>query len=408
VIVIVGGGPAGLAAAEAICEHAAGRGTRADVHVFDVKPSFGRKFLLAGKSGLNLSHAERPDAFLARFGSAADALAPALRAFPADAVRAWAAGLGIETFVGSSGRIFPVGMKAAPLLRAWLERLRAAGVSFHPRHRWIGWRDEALVFETPAGPRMVTPSATVLAAGGGSWPRLGSDGAWIPLLERAGVALTPLRPANCGFDVDWSPHLRERFAGTPVKSVGLAIGGRRVRGDFVITATGIEGSAVYALAADLREAIEAHGEASLTIDLAPDRTLTAVAEALARPRGKASLASHLRRTLGIAGVKAALLWESVDRGAVDDPRRLAASLKALPLSVVRPRPLAEAISSAGGVALQELDGHFMLTRMPGVFAAGEMLDWEAPTGGYLLSACFATGRAAGRGAAEWLARRHSA
>jgi uncharacterized flavoprotein (TIGR03862 family) len=402
-IVIIGGGPAGLAAAEAASEHAATRGIAADVHVFDAKPSFGRKFLLAGKSGLNLSHAEDPAALLGRFGTAAETLAPALDALPAEAIRAWASSLGIETFVGSSGRIFPVVMKASPLLRAWLERLRTMGVSFHPRHRWVGWRDGSLVFETPAGPREVAASATVLALGGGSWPRLGSDGAWMPILEQAGVGLHPLRPANCGFDVDWTPHLRERFAGTPVKSVELTLGGRRTRGDFIVTATGIEGSAVYALAADLRDAIEAHGAAILSLDLAPDRALPDLIAALARPRGKASMANLLRKTAGLTGVKAALLREPGDREAFDDPTRLATRIKALPLTVVRPRPLPEAISSAGGVALRGLDEHFMLTRMPGVFAAGEMLDWEAPTGGYLLTACFATGRAAGRGAAEWVA-----
>jgi uncharacterized flavoprotein (TIGR03862 family) len=397
VIAIIGGGPAGLAAAEAI-------GSNAAVHVFDSMPSLGRKFLLAGKSGLNLTHAEDLDRFLARFGGARATIEPAVRLFPPDAIRAWAGDLGIETFVGSSGRVFPTMMKTSPLLRAWLERLGRCGVTFHPRHRWQGWNsDGELVFDTPGGQRSFAAAATVLATGGASWPRLGSDGAWAPILAAAGMAISPLRPANCGFDIDWSVAMRSRFAGAPVKSVVLSAGGAKVSGDFVVTSGGIEGSAVYALAASLRDEIAASGSAEVTVDLTPDRALADLLKALTRRRGKSSLANHLRKAVGLTGVKASLLREGIDVALLTDPERLAQRIKALPLKLERPRPLAEAISSAGGLALTEIDERFMLERRPGVFAAGEMLDWEAPTGGYLLTACFATGRAAGRAAADWVA-----
>ncbi|MEZ5562219.1 MAG: TIGR03862 family flavoprotein [Gammaproteobacteria bacterium] len=390
-IAIVGSGPAGLAAAEMLA-------SEADVHVFDAMPSPGRKFLLAGKSGLNLTHAEDPESFLCRFGPARAVLEPALRSFPPAAIRQWAAGLDIDTFVGSSGRVFPVAMKASPLLRAWLSRLRAGGVKLHVRHRWQGWNaGGGLVFATPDGVRAFSADATVLALGGASWPRLGSDGAWTTLLADRGVRINPLRPANCGFDVAWSTHLRERFAGSPVKPVCLSFGAQAVRGEFVVSAKGIEGSAVYTLSAALRDALEAQACATLRVDLLPDRSLEQLGAALSRPRGKASLASHLRKAAGIEGVKAALLRETADAGTLADPLRLAAHLKALPLVLTGTRPLVEAISTAGGVALDEIDAQFMLRRLPGVFVAGEMLDWEAPTGGYLLSACLATGRAAGSG-----------
>jgi uncharacterized flavoprotein (TIGR03862 family) len=397
-VAVIGAGPAGLAAAEALA------GT-ARVHVFDAMPSPARKFLLAGKSGLNLTHAEPLDAFIGRFGPAAATLAPSLRAFPPDEVRRWAAGLGIETFGGTSGRVFPVMMKASPLLRAWLERLRQQGVVFHARHRWQGWNSGGqLLFATPDGPREVPVEAVILALGGASWPRLGGTGDWVPLLAARGVQVRPLRPANCGFVVTWSQALADRFAGAPVKSVALSFRDRTVRGEFVVTATGIEGSLVYALSAALRDAIEAEGTASVRVDLAPDRTEADLAAALGRQRGKASLASRLRKAAGIEGVKAALLREAVDPRALADPVALAARIKTLPLRLEAVAPLERAISSAGGIALDELDDQYMLKRLPGVFAAGEMLDWEAPTGGYLLTACLATGRAAGLGVAAWLLR----
>lgn len=399
-VAIIGSGPSGLAAAEMLVGDA-------EVHVFDAMPSPGRKLLLAGKSGLNLTHAEDFAEFLDRFGTARARLEPALRAFPPAAIRQWAADLGTDTFVGSSGRVFPTAMKASPLLRAWLSRLRAGGVSLHMRHRWQGWNAEGvLVFATPDGLRKYSADATLLALGGASWPRLGTDGGWTAVLADRGVRVSTLRPANCGFDVAWSVHLRERFAGAPVKSVKLSFAGQTVRGEFVVSAKGIEGSAVYALSAGLRDALEAQGEATLLIDLLPDRSPEQLAAALSRPRGKASLASHLRKAAGIEGVKAALLRETADAQTLADPARLAAQLKALPLTLTAPRPLAEAISTAGGVALDELDVRYMLRCLPGVFVAGEMLDWEAPTGGYLLSACLATGRAAGGGLRDYLARLH--
>jgi uncharacterized flavoprotein (TIGR03862 family) len=390
---VVGGGPAGLMAAEILAA------SGAPVHVFDAMPSVGRKFLMAGKGGLNLTHSEDLALFLTRFGPARDRLAPLLEAFGPAEIRAWAQDLGIATFIGSSGRVFPKDFKAAPLLRAWLRRLRGAGVVFHVRHRFLGWAEGGeLEFATPAGPVQVAAAVTVLALGGASWPQLGGDGAWVPVLQREGVGIAPLRPANCGFDIAWSPHFRERFAGAPVKSVVLAAGGENLRGEFVVTATGVEGSAVYALAALLRDEIAAAGSAVLTLDLVPDRDAAWLADALQRPRGSRSFADHLRRSCGITGVKAGLLRECLDAAILADPARLAASLKALPLRLDAARPLAEAISTAGGVELAALDEDLMLRARPGVFCAGEMLDWEARTGGYLLTACLATGRAAGLGA----------
>jgi len=408
-VAVVGGGPAGLMAAEA----AASAGVA--VQLFDAMPSVGRKFLMAGKSGLNLTHAEPFDRFLGRFGPHRAALEPALRAFGPDAVRTWAAGLGVETFVGSSGRVFPVDFKAAPLLRAWVRRLRQAGVAFHVRHRWQGWGgDGALVFDTQAGPARIRADAVILALGGASWPQLGSDAAWVPLLGARDVVAAPLRPANCGFDVGpsdrvgWSEHFRSRFAGQPVKPVALTSPAGASRGEFVITETGIEGSAVYAHSAALRDRIEAEGAAILTVDLAPDRDRARLLTDLARPRGSRSLADHLRRTCGIAGVKAGLLRECLPAEALADAARLADGIKALPLRLAAARPIAEAISSAGGVAFAALDEHLMIRRLPGIFCAGEMLDWEVTTGGYLLTACFALGRAAGLGAVSWLAGRPDA
>jgi hypothetical protein len=395
---VVGGGPAGLMAAEVLLAHGV------PVDVFDTMPSLGRKFLMAGKSGLNLTHGEAQDAFLGRFGAARRHLEPSLAAFDAAAIRAWAAGLGIDTFVGSSGRVFPVDHKAAPLLRAWLRRLRGAGARIHVRHKWLGWDAAgALRFAVPAGEVRRTSDATVLALGGASWPRLGSDAAWVAVLRDAGVDVAPLRPANCGFDVAWSDHFRERFAGAPVKPVMLEFAGTRVAGEFVVTACGVEGGAIYALSAALRDAITAGGPATVSLDLCPGRGEARLAADLARPRGKRSLATHLRRAAGLTGVRAGLLRERADPEIFADSARLAAAIKALPLRLDAPRPLAEAISSAGGIAFDALDDRFMLRGRPGTFVAGEMLDWEAPTGGYLLSACLATGRAAGEGVAAWLA-----
>jgi uncharacterized flavoprotein (TIGR03862 family) len=387
-------------------EAASGAGARVDI--YDAMPSVGRKFLMAGKGGLNLTHSEPPEAFLSRYGARRAHLAPLLAGFGPDALRAWARGLGVETFVGSSGRVFPSGMKAAPLLRAWRHRLRAAGVRFHMRNRWSGWdEDEALRFATPQGERAVRADAVVLALGGGSWARLGSTGAWVPLLLARGVRVAPLRPANCGFDVGWSEHFRARYAGQPVKPVVLAHRGpdgveSRQQGEFMVTATGIEGGLIYALSARLRDEIEAQGAALLRLDLAPGRDLARLVQELSRGRGSSSMANHLRRRAGIEGVKAGLVRELLPAADFADPVRLAAAIKALPLRLIAPRPLDEAISSAGGVAFDDLDEQLMIRALPGVFCAGEMLDWEAPTGGYLLTACFASGRAAGAGAAAWL------
>jgi len=401
-VAIIGGGPAGLMAAEA----ASNAGARVDV--YDAMPSVGRKFLMAGKGGLNLTHSEPREAFLSRYGARRAWLEPLLARFGPEALRAWALGLGVDSFVGSSGRVFPSGMKAAPLLRAWLHRLRAAGVRFHMRHRWCGWDENgALRFATPQGERAVRAGAVVLALGGGSWARLGSTGAWVPLLAAHGVRVAPLRPANCGFDTGWSEHFRARYAGQPVKPVVVVYAGpdgieSRQQGEFMVTATGIEGGIIYAFSARLRDEIEAKGVAQLHLDLAPGRDLARLVQELSRGRGSSSMANHLRRRAGITGAKAGLLRELLPSEDLADPARLAAAIKSLPLRLIAPRPLDEAISSAGGVAFEDLDERLMIRALPGVFCAGEMLDWEAPTGGYLLTACFASGRAAGAGAVTWL------
>ena len=394
---VVGAGPAGLMAAQVL---AAGG---LSVDVYDAMPSVGRKFLLAGKGGLNLSHSEPFDAFAARYGERRSSLEPMLREFDPAAVRRWADGLGIATFVGSSGRIFPLDLKAAPLLRAWLHRLRSVGVRLHMRHRWLGWdgsgsAGNALRFATPQGERVASCDALVLALGGASWPQLGSDGAWVDLLRARGVDIASLRPSNCGFDVTrWTDRLVERHAGEPVKNVALSIGDFRQLGEFVLTRSGIEGSLVYAASKAIREAIDAHGSAPVHLDLLPGRDAAFVAAEVARPRGSRSLSTHLKSRLGIHGVKAALLHELAPREGVDDAAALARALKDLTLTLVAARPIAEAISSAGGVRFEALDAGLMLRSLPGVFCAGEMLDWEAPTGGYLLNACLASGAAAGRG-----------
>jgi hypothetical protein len=385
----------------------------ARVEVFDSMPSVGRKFLLAGKGGLNLTHSEPPERFRARFGAARAHLEALLDRFGPEDVRAWALGLGFDTFVGSSGRVFPTDLKAAPLLRAWLHRLRRAGVVFHTRHRWLGWdgcsADARLQFATPSGIRHTRAEATVLALGGGSWPRLGSDGAWVALLRERGVTVAPLRSANCGFDVQWSERFRTRYAGQPVKTVTITFDdaeGNRVeqQGEFTITQGGVEGGLIYALSARLRDSIEARGDLVITLDLAPDWTMERLANEIARPRGSSSWSRHLQRTIGLRGAKAGLLNEAFVPRNFDDVPRLAAAIKALPLRLVGARPLDEAISSAGGVAFDQLDEGLMIRKLPGVFCAGEMLNWEAPTGGYLLTACFASGRGAGEGALEWLSR----
>ncbi len=399
-IAIIGGGPAGLMAAEVAS--AAGL----SVHLYDAMPSVGRKFLLAGKGGLNLTHSEPYSDFLDRYGSRRKQIAPLLDAFGPDDLRAWAGGLGVETFIGTSGRVFPTEMKAAPLLRAWLRRLRDAGVIFHIRHRWLGWGDDgSLLFTTRNGEIRVQAAATVLALGGGSWPKLGSDGGWVPLLAERGIGIAPLRPANCGFDVGWSEHFRSRYEGQPVKPAAIhftdATGcDYAQQGEFIITATGVEGSLIYALSAPLRDALEATGRAVIRLDLAPDWTSERLINRLSQPRGKRSMATHLKRTVNLDGVKTGLLWEFLARKTFEEPEQLAAAIKSLPIPLLAPRPLAEAISTAGGIPFEALDEHLMLRAWPGLFAAGEMLDWEAPTGGYLLTASFATGRAAGLGAVE--------
>lgn len=403
-IAIVGGGPAGLMAAEA----AAAAGLTVDL--YEAKGSVGRKFLLAGKGGLNLTHGEPFEPFVARYAERADAVRDWLHDFDADALRTWAAGLGVETFVGSSGRVFPADLKAAPLMRRWVHRLRTQGVRFHAHHRWTGWGpDGRLRFDAPGTPLLVDADACVLALGGASWPQLGSDGAWVEWLGARGVGIAPLKPANCGFDIGWSAHLATRFAGAPLKPVTAhwtdRTGNTRQRqGECVLTATGIEGSLIYAIGADLREAIARHGEARLHLDLAPGRCAEALANALARPRGKRSQGEWLRRQAGLDAAKAALVFECSTPEQRTDPGQLAALVKAVPLRLRASRPVAEAISTAGGVRLEDLDDGLMLRELPGVFCAGEMLDWEAPTGGYLLTACFASGLRAGRGAAAWVSR----
>lgn len=414
-VVVIGGGPAGLMAAEVLS--AAG----VAVHVYDAMPSVGRKFLLAGIGGLNLTHSEPDASFRSRFGVRQAEVGTWLQDFGARQVRDWAQSLGVDTFVGSSGRVFPTDMKAAPLLRSWMHRLRqplapACPVKFHMRHRWVGWAagdstGTVVRFVAPTGEVDVRADAVVLALGGGSWSRLGSDGAWVPLLRGRGVDVAALQPANCGFDVrgGWSPHFVERFAGQPFKSVALRwpegpqAAERHQAGEFVATATGIEGSLVYTASRWIRDEITARGSATVLLDLLPALSPARVLAEVAHPRGSRSLSSHLKSRLGVDGIKSGILHELLGRDAMQDPRQLAAAIKGLPLTLAAPRPLDEAISSAGGVRLEALDAHQMLKVLPRVFCAGEMLDWEAPTGGYLLTASLASGRAAAQGVLQCLA-----
>jgi hypothetical protein len=400
-VAIIGGGPAGLMAAEVLAQGGA------QVELYDGMPSVGRKFLLAGVGGMNITHSEAKPAFVARYGQRQVEVAELLQDFDADALRAWIHGLGIDTFVGTSGRVFPTDMKAAPLLRAWLKRLRELGVQIHTRHRWLGWDNHgALRIASPTGEHTVNADATLLALGGSSWARLGSDGAWVPLLQARGVQIAPLQASNCGFDVSaWSPFLHDKFAGAPLKNVSLNLAGATPRlGEFVLTASGIEGSLVYALSADIRETINQHGSATVHLDLLPQTPLSKLQAALSKPRGSQSMAKHLHRQAGIDGVKAALLRELASAETFNDPLLLAGAIKTLPITLIRPRPLDEAISTAGGVPFEQLTPELMLKALPGTFCAGEMLDWEAPTGGYLLTACFASGSRAAQGMLEWLQR----
>jgi hypothetical protein len=400
-VAVIGAGPAGLMAAET----AAQSGAR--VVVFDGMSSAARKFLLAGRGGLNLTHSEPLPEFLTRYGAAQAQLTPAIEAFPPEALRTWADELGQPTFVGSSGRVFPVAMKASPLLRAWLRRLDAQGVQFKLRHRWTGWDGGGrLLFDTFDGTHAIAARATVLALGGASWPKLGSDGGWAGVLAAKGVAIAPLKPANCGFTVDWSEVFVEKYQGMPLKNLALSFGGRSVRGEAIITKGGLEGGAVYALSAALRDAIIADGEATLTVALRPDLSAVELAVRLSKPKGKQSLSTFLRKAVGLAQAGIGLVQEAAHVQGLPlaslSPADLATLINTVPVRLTGIAPIARAISTAGGIAFDEIDDSYMLRKLPGVFAAGEMLDWEAPTGGYLLTGCFATGAAAGRGALTWL------
>jgi uncharacterized flavoprotein (TIGR03862 family) len=397
---VVGAGPAGLMAAEVMA------GGGADVTVYERMPSVGRKFLLAGRGGLNLTHSEELDRFLTRYGAAAPRLRAAVEAFPPAALRAWSGKLGQETFIGTSGRVFPKSLKTSPLLRVWLQRLDGLGVRFALRHCWLGWDERGdLIFDTSTGRASAPADSVVLALGGASWPKLGSDGGWVDVLTKAGVGTAPLRPSNCAFAVNWSDIFRDRFEGQPLKRIALSCGSKTIRGEAVITRAGLEGGAVYALSAPLRQTIAESGEAVLTIDLRPDVSSAALQQRLEAPRGKQSLSNVLRKAAKLSPAAIGLLHEaaaasSQKLGAMSPPA-LAALINAVPVRLTATAPLETAISTAGGISFEEIDENFMLRRLPGVFVAGEMLDWEAPTGGYLLQACFSTGAAAGRAAVKW-------
>lgn len=400
-VAIIGGGPAGLMAAETL--------SLAGIHVdlYDAMPTVGRKFLMAGKGGMNITHSEASTPFLSRYGTRQAHIAPLLNVMEPQALRQWIHALGINTFVGSSGRVFPTDMKAAPLLRAWLHRLREAGVNFHMRHRWIGWDNRKLKFSAPNGEVTYEADAVVFALGGGSWARLGSDGAWVKLFNQHGIAVSALKPANCGFNTNWSEHFTSRYAGSPLKTIAVSTiddhgQSHRKPGECMVTAHGIEGSLIYALSANIRNTIDNYGEATIYLDLLPDRPLEQVLADVSHPRGSRSLSSHLQSRLGIKGIKAGILRELVSAEDYTNPVKLGNAIKSLPLKLTSARPIDEAISSAGGVDFECLNEQLMIKALPGVFCAGEMLDWEAPTGGYLLTACFASGRSAGLGVIDWL------
>ena len=396
-VAIIGGGPAGLMAAEVLLKGGA------QVALYEAMPSLGRKFLVAGKGGLNLTHSEPIEDFLSRYGSRRPQIEPLLDSFGPKELREWAHGLGIETFVGTSGRVFPKEMKATSLLNACLDRLKESGLQIFTRHKWIGWnKDASLQFETPDGEKSVEADATILALGGGSRPELGSDASWIPLLTERGVDISPLKPSNCGFDLNWTGHFRNKFEGRPLKPVALSFKGKKRQGEFIITENGVEGSLIYAFSAQIRDEIEKAGSAIIALDLIPDWSEKRITEKLSQPRGSRSTSSHLKRRVNLSGVKTGLLWEFLQKEDFANPNKLASKIKALPLPLISARPLEEAISSAGGVTFETLNDKLMIRALPGVFCAGEMLDWEAPTGGYLLTACFASGRAAGQGVLDWI------
>jgi uncharacterized flavoprotein (TIGR03862 family) len=404
-ITVIGGGPAGLMAAE----HLASQGLSVDV--YDAKPAVLRKFLVAGKGGLNLTRDEDFEKFLSRYGNHTKELEPFLRAFGPTELRTWVQNLGFETFVGSSGKIFPKDMQAVFIRLAWIQRLEKRGVRFHLNHRWQGWDHEKnLVFRSKFENVITHPDAVILALGGASWPTTGSDGTWATILQQIGVEIAPFKPANCGFEVKWSDFFRDRFQGTPLKSVAIHFqptSGKPIQqlGEFLITHYGVEGSLIYAFSAAIRDEILENGKATIHLDLAPGWTIEQLETRLSRPRGSRSISSHIEKSVGIHGIKANLLWEYLPKSIFNDHKQLAAAIKALPVPLAAPRPIEEAISTAGGVHFEDLDDHLMLKKIPGVFCAGEMLDWEAPTGGYLLTACFSTGLAAAHGVINWLRKK---
>jgi uncharacterized flavoprotein (TIGR03862 family) len=406
-VVVIGGGPAGLMAAETL---AAGG---AHVTIYERMPRVARKLLLAGRGGLNLTHSEPLEKFLARYRDAAPRLRAAIEAFPPDMLRAWAEALGQETFVGTSGRVFPRAMKTSPLLRAWMQRLADLGVTFKLGHRWIGWdSDDKLMFETAEGPVAVESACMVLALGGASWTRLGSDASWVAPLQDTGIAVAPLEPSNSGVRVPWSEVFHARFTGAPLKRIALTVGGETSRGEAMITVDGLEGGAIYALSAPIRNELHANGAAMLTVDLRPDENAEALLQRLlGKGRGKQSFATYLRKALSLDPPAVGLLQEAAHaadiRLTASSPYAIAALVKAIPVRVTALAPIDRAISTAGGISFDAIDASFMLRARPGTFVAGEMLDWDAPTGGYLLQASFATGRAAALGALAYLAQHPS-